>query len=681
MSKLLKISKKLFNQNYNLVFFISLYLFFVCISFITSNYLIIWGENQFSYNPSLNLQELLNSFNFNDSIFTSVENLPRGYHTGIISSILSFSIYFIANLLNINSPFYSIFFSFCLMYLTVKKFYFVFNKRINPTHIYLLSLSLGSFSQSVDYLFSGMMPSVYQGFFLYSCAIIYKRLVIGEENFLERFIFILSFLIAFYLGPQHYLVYALGIIFIHLFAFIKIKKFFKIKLFFDYFIIGLFCLFFIIEYLIHPTPNLPFNKTSFLMLLSAGLIKPEIFSKLTYILLFLISLIIWTPLINKKLNLKIKKFFIFIIIFILIIGSTKFLFFFKDYIFIFDSFRSGWRLSTLTYLLIIILYTWQISDNQKIIKLCKYIIIFNLFALSLNFSSKLTLNQIPQEYFTTASYLNLHNDKKIILPISKKYSDIFSNYDFFKKPKKKHTYYSSIFGFLVPIRNLVDLDFSDHYSREKFQNLRIINYENNKSKKLMENCINKIIVDKKKQGYDFELIELNQYYKLVKSNYYLDVYELKNLYKKQHNCERDSQSFKYNNYLKKIYFKGTFNRNNKKFFDYSHVYEPKFLKLIAHQNIFQNQVFQSGKLKRKRCLHFWTKGKFITFHQDEYSNIFFEKNNLSKIIPTQVKFQIEKKNYIKNVFLIDKKGIYCFEKSENKSFIFFFNNRIYNYEK
>ena len=88
-----------------------------------------------------------------------------------------------------------------------------------------------------------------------------------------------------------------------------------------------------------------------------------------------------------------------------------------------------------------------------------------------------------------------------------------------------------------------------------------------------------------------------------------------------------------------------------------------------------------GKLKRKRCLHFWTKGKFITFHQDEYSNIFFEKNNLSKIIPTQVKFQIEKKNYIKNVFLIDKKGIYCFEKSENKSFIFFFNNRIYNYEK
>ena len=102
MSKLLKISKKLFNQNYNLVFFISLYLFFVCISFITSNYLIIWGENQFSYNPRLNLQELFNSFNFNDSIFTSVENLPRGYHTGIISSILSFSIYFVKSYLCVN---------------------------------------------------------------------------------------------------------------------------------------------------------------------------------------------------------------------------------------------------------------------------------------------------------------------------------------------------------------------------------------------------------------------------------------------------------------------------------------------------------------------------------------------------------------------------------------------------
>ena len=680
MSKISEISKKIFYKNYNLVFFISLYFFFLFLSFALSDYFIIWGENQFSYKPLLNLQELFNNLKLDESFFSSVENLPRGYHTGVISSILSFSIYLIADLLKINSPFYSIFFSFCLIYLTVKKFYLAFNNNINPTHIYFLSLSIGSFSQSIDYVFSGMMPSVYQGFFLFSCAIIYKRLVTDEENVLERLFFISSFLIAFYLGPQHYLIYAIGIIFIHSFAFFQIKKFFTIKLFFDYFLIGLLCSFLIIEYLIYPTPNLPFNKTSFLMLLSAGLIKPELFSIFTYIFLFLISLIIWLPLLSKKINLKIKKLFIFFIVLILFIGSTKFLFYFKDYLFFFDSFRSGWRLSTLTYLIIIILYTWQISNNKKVIQLCKYIILFNLITLSLNFYNKLTLNQIPDEYFVTSNYLNLYDDKKIVLPISKKYADIFSNYDFFNNPKKKHTYYSSIYGFIVPIRNLIDLDLSDHYSKEKFKFFRIINYENNKSKKLMKNCINKIIIDKKKQGYSFKLRELTKYYKLEKSNYYLDIFELKDLYKKKNYCKKHKQRLKYKNYLKKIYYDGYFNRNNNKLFDYTKVYEPEFFELIAHQNIFKNQIFQSGKLKRKKCLDFWTTGRFITFHKDEYSNNFFKKSNLLKNIPTQVKFQIEEKKYIKSIFSIDKKGIYCFEKSENKSFIFFFENHTHEYE-
>ena len=137
---------------------------------------------------------------------------------------------------------------------------------------------------------------------------------------------------------------------------------------------------------------------------------------------------------------------------------------------------------------------------------------------------------------------------------------------------------------------------------------------------------------------------------------------------------------KYKNYLKKIYYDGYFNRNNNKLFDYTKVYEPEFFELIAHQNIFKNQIFQSGKLKRKKCLDFWTTGRFITFHKDEYSNNFFKKSNLLKNIPTQVKFQIEEKKYIKSIFSIDKKGIYCFEKSENKSFIFFFENHTHEYE-
>ena len=660
----------------NLLIILCLYLLSIILSLIISNYFIIWGESNSIKYPLYNLITLKNYLNFETSIFTNITDLPKGYHGGIVSSLITSSLLSLGKLLLIDPFIFSFFISSTFIFLGVSNFYFFFNKKINFKFTILLSIAVIFSSQHFLYLFSGSMPNVYNSIFIYVCSLVLLRINNhSNEGLLRRILFIFLFVFTFYAGAASYLIFFFLILFIHLCSYINSKKFIKIDLLIDYVIIFLLCLPFFFDVILHPYPPLGFNKVNAFNYLSAGFIFPSIFSKYFFLLYLVVIWIIWIPLLKFISDKKLKLLFYCFFLFGFIISSTKLMYYLND---IFPTLntltvRSGWRWTLLPLLLFIVYYCYTIEKKKNLIKVLFFLIVFNFISFIIVVDQRIAFNKIPNNYYEIVErgfFSNLSNT--ISLPISKKNETIFDNYTFFRSPKKNHVYPSSLFGYILPLKNYVDLDLSDHLSKKKYEIINSLYFQKDIGKSLINQCVQEIIIEKKKKGIEFNIEDIIDHYLIVFENSYFKILNAKNISFNK-NCKKTNQELKksYTDYLKKLTLDGQFLRANRKNSAFRYIYDEKDIFLVAKEKIYNYEFYAGTNYKQKWCINVPYPAKLtFYFKKNYYKNLV----NLQKVEFLDLLDQEKTKVvYYKKDFEIIKKMKYCLNFKPNEDFIFYIN--------
>lgn len=668
--------KALFTKNH-LIIILCFYFIVVGISFTISNYFIIWGESNSIKYPFYNLSNLIKNLNFEQSLFTNVTDLPKGYHGGLVSSLITFSLLSFGKLLLIDPFIFSFFFSSIFIFLAINNFYYFFNKKINFKLLILLTLVVIFSSQHFLYLFSGSMPNVYNSIFIYITSLTMLRINnCTSENFFNRLIFIFLFVFAFYAGAANYLIFFFLTLFVHFFSYFYNKNFFKFKLLIDYFLVFILCLPYFIDVFLHPFPPLGFNKVNVFSYLSAGFINPGLFSKYVFPLYFIIIYFIWAPVIKFTLNKRIKLLFYWFFIFGLIISSTKLLHYLNIYFPSFNvlSVRSGWRWTLLPLLIFIFYYCYIIEKKNIFIKILIFITFFNFISFILVLDQRITLNKIPNDYLKIREKNFFSSSNVISLPASKKYDNIFMNYDFFKNPKQNHAYPSSLFGFILPLKNYIDLDLSDHISKKKYKIINSLYFQKNTNKLLLDHCIKKIIIEKKKRSINYDIKNINDYYSLVSENDNFKILDAKDSFLER-DCKQESNKskFSYINYYKKLMLDGQFLRANRKNPAFRVIYDERDIFLIAKEKIYNYEFYAGVNYKKDWCVNIPYPAKLSFYFKDrDFKNL----KNFKKVEFLDILNQGKKKIiYFKKDVEILNKMQYCLKYKPTQDFVFYIDKK------
>jgi hypothetical protein len=663
-------------------FYINFFIFiFLIITdlFVFNNRLLVWGEHYTSIDPKLNLDDLFNHLSLEEPLFLRAEYLARGYHFGLITNVVNYCFLYLSKFFFLNPSLFQILINFFFKSLAIFHFYTFFAKNPNFKQYLLLCFVFIFPVHHFSFLFSGISPLISDGLFMYFLSIIFLRLnKYFFLNKISRIFFIFLFVSLFYLNPTQYLIYGFSILFVHYISYYLYKNFLNKELVVDYLIISLLCSPLIIESLLYPMWPVAFGHRGFFFLLSGGFLLEY---KGLYGLIFniIVVVIIFSPLLFFY-KTKIIRIITYLIFLFVILGSTKIIFYLKDYIFFLENFRSAWRFNSLIILLILFGYLLSLNKLKNLNMFLILIISINLLLNYNFFKDKINLITIPQDYIDVSKELSKDHSKKIVIPPSSRYNTIWDNYKFYNT-KNKHTYYSSLFGVLVPVNNLIDLDLSEHFSKEKYQVLSILKYDSKPYERIKDLCIKTIILENEKESY-FKFPEINKdIFHLKKKGQFLNIYEINHTEKElQKNCLNANKPYDLKSYLDMLKKRGSFAKNNKKIFDYTLVNKPIYHEIIMKEKIYKYKPLQAGKLKKKKCINLNKKEDFVIFRDYKFDNTLYYNSSIPTYAIKPIGSYFEIKNFesfgnnktiYKFIYKINDKGKYCFAKQEPDGFLFY----------